>query len=72
MLCCSKQNTQMKPNPSFELKIVSSILYMIDLLKNAVKISDTVSGEIMFRLNEIEFDDLDFKFFNSLVIHSTN
>jgi len=42
------------------------------LLKNAVKTSDTVSGEIMFRLNGIEFDDFDFKFFNSLVIHSTN
>jgi hypothetical protein len=44
---------------------MSSILYTIGLLKSVVKTSETINGEIIFRLNDIEFDNLDFKIFQS-------
>jgi len=46
---------------------MSSILFTIGLIKNVVKNNEIITGEMIFRLNEIEFETLDFKLFNSSV-----
>jgi hypothetical protein len=46
---------------------MSSILFTIGLIKNLVKNNETVTGEIIFRLNEMEFETMEFKLFNSSV-----
>ena len=46
---------------------MSSILFTIGLIKNVVKNNKITTGELLFRLNEVEFETLDFKLFNSSV-----
>jgi hypothetical protein len=46
---------------------MSSILFTIGLIKNVVKNNEITTGELLFRLNEVEFETLDFKLFNSSV-----
>ena len=43
---------------------MSSVLYTIGLVKTVTKTNETATGEVMFRLNEIEFNCLEFKMFN--------
>ena len=45
-------------------KKMASIFFTIGLVKSVTKTNETITGEAVFRLNEIEFGCLEFKIFN--------